>query len=378
MALETRIVREASELERWHGAWRELLRRSASDEPTRSPLWLSAWWRVFGGVGRRELRAALFFDGERLVGVAPLLYRRAFHFSAIPFRRLELLGSGEPEADEICSDHLGLIAESGRETDVAEALASGLENGLFGAWDELVLTSLDGDDPTLAALERALAPTAVSLQRTITGECPYVSLPKAFDDYLVSLRSEHRYLVRRALRDVERWAGTDLTVHEVRRPEELAAGRRVLETLHGERWRARGKSGVFVSPRFREFHDEVMARLLAEGALDLFWISVRDRPIAVAYNLIWNRKVHFYQSGRSLDVPKGIRPGIVLHALAIRRAIEAGFREYDFLAGNSQYKRELATHSRPIAALRAVRARHRERARRAAERGIEQLRLLRR
>jgi CelD/BcsL family acetyltransferase involved in cellulose biosynthesis len=76
-------------------------------------------------------------------------------------------------------------------------------------------------------------------------------------------------------------------------------------------------------------------------------------------------------------VPKGIRPGIVLHARAIRRAIDAGLSEYDFLGGTSQYKLDLATNVRPLAGLRAAPFHLAERARGAAERGLALVRQLR-
>src|SRR2546428_694094 len=82
-----------------------------------------------------------------------------------------------------------------------------------------------------------------------------------------------------------------------------------------------GAGGVFASARFTRFHDLVMPKLLSdprEGGLDLTWLSVRGRPIAIAYNVTYGDRVFFYQSGRALDLPKGVRPGIALHALAIR------------------------------------------------------------
>ena len=376
MALHTRVIDDARELERWSSAWSELLARSARDEPARSPLWAGAWWHAFGADEGRKLRVALFFEGGALVGVAPLLRRRKWHFGAIPFERLELLGTGEPEADEVCSDHLGLVAERGHEAAVARAFGAALERGAFGRWDELVMPALDADDPALHELERGCAGADIIVERTITGACPYVALPASFDEYLASLRSERRYLVKRSLRDFERWAGRDGEFHRVRDQSELETGRRVLEALHRERWLAAGRPGVFASPRFRAFHDELMPALFARQALELSWLSVRGRPIAAAYHFVWAGKVQFYQSGRTLDVPKGIRPGIVLHAHAIRRAIEAGHHEYDFLAGTSQYKLELATGSRSVARLRAVRSGLKEGARELAARGADGIRRL--
>ena len=378
MALDTRIVSDFDQAARWQAAWLDALARSACDEPTRSPTWLLAWWRVFGALEGRRLRLMLFLSGDRLVGVAPLLARRAWYLPGLPFRRLELLGSGEPEADEICSDHLGVVAERGHEVEIAEALAGALVKGRLGTWDELVLPAGDAEDPVRLPLERALEKSGIAVETATTGACPYIALPASFDEYLTSLRSEQRYLVRRALKDFDRWAASEATLETATTRAELDEGKRVLIALHAERWQAAGTSGVFTSPRFRAFHDAVMQELLDVGALDLSWLSVRGRPIAAAYNVIWDRKVHFYQSGRTLDVPKGIRPGIVLHARSIQRAIDAGLREYDFLAGTSRYKLDLATSVRPVVRLRAVRPSLREKARRATERGVARIRELER
>ena len=101
----------------------------------------------------------------------------------------------------------------------------------------------------------------------------------------------------------------------------------------------------------------------------------------MAYSIVYGGRVYFYQSGRSLDVPKSLKSGIALHALAIRASIEAGRLEYDFLAGDSQYKRDLSLAARPIVCLRAVagsaRARGVEAARRFADRAIARVRELR-
>jgi CelD/BcsL family acetyltransferase involved in cellulose biosynthesis len=367
MELAGSIVRDPAALAAVEPAWRELMLRSSSDEPTLTPLWLREWWRIFGPEGGRRLRVVLFRDGGRLVGLAPLLWRRHWYRSVIAFRRIELLGSGEREADEICSDYLGVIVERGREEAVAKALAAALA-GALGPWDELILPAMDGEAPMIRPLSRALARPGVTVETEVTATCPYIALPGNFQDYLDALSSAGRYLVKRSLRDFDRWAGGDAVLHQARTSDDLAHGKRVLAALHGERWSAEGQAGVFGSTDFAAFHDAVMPPLLAVGALELLWLTVRGEPVAALYNLVWNGKVYFYQGGRKVDVPKDIRPGIVIHAWAIRAAIAAGRREYDFLAGGSRYKRQLAVSTRPLVRLRAVRSPLLERIRRATER----------
>ena len=82
-------------------------------------------------------------------------------------------------------------------------------------------------------------------------------------------------------------------------------------------------------------------------------LLVRGQPIAALYNLVYRGRVYFYQCGRRVDI-EGVRPGIVIHALALQRAIDQGLVEYDFLDGTSQYKRQISTHSNPLVTLRAV------------------------
>lgn len=371
------VIGDGLVLERLAPAWSDLLARSAANEPTLGPAWITTWWRVFGPLGRRRLRVLAFFERGRLVGMAPLASRVHWYRPGIPLRRIEMLASGEPEEDEICSDYLGLIAERDREEDVARVFAKALASGALGAWDELVMPAMDGSGPMPRALSAALtrAGFATSIDEGVPS--PYVALPRTWEAYLASLPSTHRYVVKRSLRDFEAWTGGSATFEVATTPAELAEGRRTLLALHAERWSARGRAGVFASPRFTAFHDAVMPSLLAAGALELATLRARGEAIASLYNIVWNGKVYFYQGGRRMDVPKGVRPGIVAHAYAIRRAIERGLREYDFLPGSSRYKDQLATASRPIVALRAVRSPIRDRARQLVERGIERVKALR-
>lgn len=376
--LRVQIVNDAAELEAAREAWEALLERSARSEPTLTPTWLLAWWRVFGPLDGRALRAALVWDGPRLAGLLPLCERARRHRLGIPLRSLELLCSGEDEADEICSDYLGAVAERGAEAQVAGALAEALTSGALGGWDELSMPAMGGDQLMPVLLARALEERGAEARVEVTGASPHIPLPRSWDDYLAALPSSRRYMVRRSLRDLEKWAGGTLRMERAEKREDLARGMETLVRLHGARWSADGQSGVFASPRFRAFHDEVMPALLDRGALELWSLSAHGEPIAAMYNIVWQDKVYFYQGGRKPDLPQSVRVGIAMHALAIREAIAAGRREYDFLAGTSRYKMELSLATRPLVALRATRPSLADAMRRVADLALHQARLLRR
>ena len=106
-----------------------------------------------------------------------------------------------------------------------------------------------------------------------------------------------------------------------------------------------------------------MPALLRTGGLELGWISAHGAPVAAFYNFVRDNKVSFYQGGRRLDTPADVQLGMAMHACLIRSAIEAGRREYDFLAGVAQYKTSFALATRPILRLRVARPSMRELAR---------------
>lgn len=375
--LTATILRDGAPLTELRPHWLALQQCSGADEPMLSPSWLINWWLIFGGLDGRQLRVILFHRNGRLVGLAPLLIRQVWHRRLIPFRRLEPLGTGEAESDAICPDYLNVLAERGTESALASALVEVLADGALGTWDELVIPKMDGEGTMPSLLADAFTSAGCSAQLRETDAAPYIPLPPTWEAYLQALSPSRRYYINRSLRDFEKWAGGPADVHCAASPADLEEGRRILVQLHQQRWTEADRSGVFSSPRFTAFHQAVQADLLQTGNLELLWLCARGEPVAAVYNIVWNGKVYFYQSGRKMDLPESVRAGVVLHAHAIRRAIELGRREYDFLAGAARYKSQLALASRPLVELRATRPSWREWGHRVVESGIARARRIR-
>ncbi len=343
-------------LARHRDEWSQLLERSETNEPTLSPLWIETWWQVFGD-RNRQVAAILVYDDSRpehLIGLAPLLKRRYAYRGLVPLRRLEFLASGESEQDEIYSEYLNVIAERHQEPQVAKAVVRALVSGALGQWDELVLNLMSGRAAMTSALIHALTQAGLLDRVTPLSSSPFIPLPETWKAYLGQQSSSRRYFLKRTMRDLEKWAQAPLSVHTAESPAELAEGRRILVELHGERWRDEGKHGVFSSQKFLRFHRTVMTELLKSGNLELMWLRAGSRPLAIVYNIIWNNRVYFYQSGRTIDVPKKVRPGIAIHVHAIQRALDQSRSVYDFLSGAARYKQQFALDENPMVRVRAV------------------------
>jgi hypothetical protein len=272
----------------------------------------------------------------------------------IPVWRLELLGSGEDEIEEICSDYIGVTARRGEEQAVAKALAEALENPLLGPWEEILLPRLNGQSVMPPLLSVALKPLG-TLRYDVSGGAPYSPLPNTWDEYLGALSSSTRYMIRRSLRAFEKWTDGDAKLVRLESKSQIDKAMDILSNLHGERWAAEKQDNIFDAPRFMEFHKAIIPELMESNALDFHWLVADGKPLIAVYNMTYGNRVHYYQSGRTTAVPKKIRLGIVAHAMAIQRAIEAGHKEYDFLDGVAQFKMQLATDIRPLRMLQVYR-----------------------
>jgi CelD/BcsL family acetyltransferase involved in cellulose biosynthesis len=358
------VVTDVAGAEGLRPAWTDLLTRVARDEIALSPDWLLDWWGVYGNLQGRELRLGLFYDAGRLVGLAPLLRRRYWYRGCLPFRRLEFLASGERPHEGIYSNHLGVLAERGAEGEVARRLAVAIAAGAFGGWDEVVLPMMSGDGPMPGLLATAFRGAGLAAEMEVTARAPYISLPATWDDYLRSLTPNGRRSIVRSQKALDAWADGTTRLHAITDAVDLDRGKEILVQLHHARWHSDGVSGVFRSPSYLRFHEAMMGRLAGLGALELLWLSVRGEPVAALYAMAWAGKVYAYQTGRRTDLPGHLRPGAVLLALAIRRAIERGRHEFDLLADEAAYKLQFASQTRPLVRVRAARVCLVERARR--------------
>jgi len=96
-------------------------------------------------------------------------------------------------------------------------------------------------------------------------------------------------------------------------------------------------------------HRAVIQRLIGVERVQLIRVLAGGQPIGVAYNLVLNGKVYFYQSGLQYSEDnKNLRPGVVTLFYVIQHCMDQGLAEYDMMAGNSDYKKSLSSDYREL------------------------------
>jgi CelD/BcsL family acetyltransferase involved in cellulose biosynthesis len=315
--------------------------RLASGVPFRSWAWLATWWRHYGASS--ELYVLGVFDHGELVGIAPW-YRTVTRQHG---RTLRLLGD-----TEVCSEYGTILCQPGRDQAVAAALADWLLGvGHHDRWDIAEISVTHPDDPMSISFGRQMAERGCRVHSRPGAGCWRVTLPSSWDDYLRLLSRDRRKKLRRMVR---KYVDNGRAVwHTADTPEQLAVAQGILIDLHQRRRNTLGQPGCFAWPRYRAFHEEVLPALMRESNLGLHWVEFEGQPIAAEYHLLGHDVLYCYQGGIE---PKHARlsPGQIATVFALQRAIEQGFRVFDFLRGDEPYKRHWRARLRQTVELRVV------------------------
>ena len=329
----TRLITTNDELSALEGPWNAL----AAGAPMRSWTWLVTWWKYFQNPaeGRsrgidRELHVIATYDETQsdvpqLIGLAPWYIER----TAVRGNVIRPLGSGH-----VCTDHLSLVCEPQRQSEVATAVAEHLVAN-HNEWDCLELPAIDAGDPAISKLAEGFEARDCLLWQRAAGNCWIAELHSTWDEYFAGLSKSHR-------KQLTQWhrryvANGRSACHLVQHDDELERGWNILVDLHQRRWQRLGEPGCFASRAFHNFHRELASRLLAAGQLRMSWVDLDGTPIAAEYHFVGGNTVYTYQSG--ID-PERLddSPGRLAHMLTIRRAVEEGYRRIDFLRGDEPYK----------------------------------------
>ena len=280
-----------------------------------------------------------------LVGLGILVRRAVRRHGLLRSRGLFLNCTGDPLLDEITIEHNGFLAERGAEREVAQACADYLLAGRAD-WDELFLNGMRHPE-----LVEGLSLEHAQVRTRSLDSCRYVDLAALRangQEYVAALGRSTRYNIRRSLREYEK-RGT-LELHEATDLVQAHAYLERLGHLHQRYWEQKGEPGSFANVFFSTFHERLIARAFSDGAVQLLRVTAGGAELGYLYNYVHRGRVYNYQSG--FDYTGGSlheRPGLVCHVLAIEHNLRKAHVIYDFMAGDSDYKRNLSTASQTLA-----------------------------
>lgn len=325
--------------EELQGAWMALEARSDASI-FQSWTWMKSWLEALPeSIGLYRLN---IWNGEELVGIGLFGKSTQVRHKLIRSRMLWLSESGSPALDTLTIEHNNLL------------VARGWENRIWPvAIDALMKHAQAWDEIRISGITNAVSRASIEQYAQAMGLIPQTEFSKPYfwvdlegmrpnrDEYLKALSSNTRQKIKRAMKLYAEKGPLEVSL--AGSPEEALTFLDELKHLHQAYWNRKGQPGAFSTEFSNRFHRNLVANGFANGQIQLARVTAGEDAIGILYNLTNQNHVCNYQAGLVYDEDPRLKPGLVCHTLAIELNIMLGNKSYDFLMGDSQYKRSLST-----------------------------------
>ncbi|HUI65614.1 MAG TPA: GNAT family N-acetyltransferase [Bacteroidota bacterium] len=329
--LQVREHSSFAEARPWAEKWNSIILESSGGEVFRSYEWMSIWWEGFARRGMKLLLLSVW-DGEELVGVAPLMVCRTW-FGVIPVRALELVSMWKYAGSAASVLGSADIVARGDEEAVAREIVAYLSSG-SRRWDLVRFHPLKENSALLAALEESSRREgrAFRLRHVFDNAVLHV------DQGLVLFRQNLSPKFRARLRQSEaklRRRG-NLGYSEVSSPDGIQAAWDAVMEVERRSWK--WTKGITInSAAYRDFYRILAARLSEAGWLRLGFLHFQGRPVAYSLMAKTGSSAVFLKTGYDESLAD-CSPGSISMLIAFERLAAEGVSRINMLSGDWEYK----------------------------------------
>jgi CelD/BcsL family acetyltransferase involved in cellulose biosynthesis len=320
--IEVMVVDEFKALQKLKNTWSALLEIGPVNSFFLTWEWIETWWECY----RSEFELLVLVAAENGVvcGIAPLIIRNH------PLKRLEFFGQNKAYGE--CLDFL---IQPGLEKKVTMAFCQRLaELRNDGKWINLHLAVIREDSPNLGLVIRSFADLGINIARSEPRICPVIEFPTTWEDYLANKGGRFRSQVMRAEKRLSQIG--DVSLELARNTGEIDNFFDDFVFLHHMRW------SKPVDEKFFGFLRQIAHKLYPLNRLILARLRVGETVVAARFDFIYAKKIWNYQGGWRTDFSK-LGVGNVCICEEFKYCLDQGIFEYDFLEGDSRFKRHWST-----------------------------------
>lgn len=322
------VITSSEGLDDLEDEWRGLLRGGDADGLFMTWEYASAWWEQFGN--GKQLRLLVVRDGSgEVCGIAPLMLGVGNTLARQYVKHLSFIG----QLNESLMEYQEFVVRKGDESVVAEAIARLVLGEMRNEWEVLYFSVIREGSVVMGFFQEELEKRGFPAAKFFVRKSPNVALGESWEAFLARLSRNSRKKVKRAEKRFDREFENELLVAGVDIP--VVEAMEVLEELNGMRWGDAARS--FKTREFGVFHRKLAKDFVERGWLSLLLLRGDGEFVAAQYDFVYGNKVWGFQGGWRSDLAE-YSIGKVMMAKALRRYIDLGIEEYDFLAGEAQYK----------------------------------------
>ncbi len=302
--------------------WNKLL-NSSEATVFQSWEWQWVWWQNFKQ-GKR-LFILLVLDDDELIGIAPLV--KSFSLLELPLTVVSFLGG-------MITDYNDFISKRGHEERVVEAVFSYLKNQ--DGWEALDLNEISESSPNLRILKKVIQQVGDFEKRELAQDMAYrLFLPSDWDNLLPLLSKKFRwninYYTRRLFRDYR------VKIVRVDDEDEVKRAMDEFFKLHRKRWFEKKIPTLLLSKKYQNFHHQISQEFFQVGKLGLYLLHLNGKAVAALYGFEYGNVFYYYLGGFDPDWAH-LSVSNVLTSLVVKETIKRGFKVFDFLRGEEEYK----------------------------------------
>ncbi len=290
--------------------------------------WYETWWRHYSAGA--TLHMITMWDGDRLVGIAPLVLRRVT-IHGLPLTALCFMENNQSLNNDF------IVAPADRELFLQELLRYVFTQA--ARWDVMVFRNIPATSPNCGALVEVLDGTGKRWLKSPTWfDSPYLVPTGSWTDFLASRTAR----TRKSLRNIRNglFKAGDVTVANYRTPEEFLSVKEEVFNLARQSW-AENQGDSMASPANEAFFSDLGCAFARKGWLSLWTLRLNGTMVAVEFHVKAYAKEHAMR-GHYLPRCAALSPGTYLEMEIIRHAFGETERVcvYDFCGSFEQYKRK--------------------------------------
>jgi hypothetical protein len=327
--MQIELVKEAVEFFNIKRAW-EALSDALGDSVSvfASFAWYETWWRHYSAGA--VLNMFVMWDADRLVGIAPLMLRRAT-VHGLPATVVCFIENNLSLHNDF------IVLPAVRELFLKEVLRYLFEH--HAQWDAIVLNNLPPTSVNYVTLVKILDETGRKWRQNPTWfDSPYLIPSGTWAEYLANRTTRTRKSLRNIQNSMSK-AG-EVSVRNIRTWEEFLSVRNDIFTITRQSWA--GKTGdTLASPANEAFLEDLARSAAAKGWLSVWALYLNGKMIAIEFHLRANGKEHAMR-GHYLPEYADLSPGTFLEMQIIKSIFEDVDRlqKYDFGGSFENYKRK--------------------------------------
>lgn len=331
VALSVELVQDDNTFLRMGAVWNRLVDEAKIDHPFLRHEWVRTWWECFKPLG--QLHILIVKEGTEPIAIAPLMFDHGRMYGCA-VRRLRGIAN-------VYTERFDLILTR-RAKEACRAIWKALA-AQSDSWDMLELRQIPEGARAAEYLRFSAFEDKFLLGQWHSSDGPYIPINKSWESYSKTLSKKHLSNMRGRAKGLHRIG--DVRHEIVTGGPHLNSSLNEAFLLEAAAWKGKAGTAIMSQPDRLSFYRTLLTRAAEGGWLQLHFLTIEGKRIAVQFALLVHNKLYILKSGYDPHYAP-FAPSLLLCELMLKDAWKRRMVEVDFLGDAERWKLEWANHTR--------------------------------